>query len=324
MNDTELVYAMVLDGKGGGRELSEEQVLNWKPEQGLLWVHLGLTDDETKPSWLERLGGIDGVTAGALRSEVPRPRAHSQGSNLLTVLRGVNFNPGSEPEDMVALRGRFEENRIITLRRPKVMAIQDLRACLLVGRGPTDVGDFLVDLINRLLDRMIGLVGELGESVDNLEDRVLEERSHDLRPVLAKVRRQAISLRRFMAPQRDVLSRLPNESVPWLDDLHRARLREEAERIARYVEEIDADRDRAAVTQEELSSHLAERLNHTMFVLSVVTVVFLPLGLITGLLGINVGGMPGVDNPWAFSIVSIGLTVMAVALLIVFRRLRML
>ena len=121
-----------------------------------------------------------------------------------------------------------------------------------------------------------------------------------------------------------MLARLPTEAVTWLTDLDRARLREEAERIARLVEDIDADRERAAVTQEELSNRLAEETNRTMYVLSLVAAIFLPLGLLTGLLGINVGGIPGTESPWAFTIVTLGLVGLAGGLVVAFRRMRLL
>ena len=65
-------------------------------------------------------------------------------------------------------------------------------------------------------------------------------------------------------------------------------------------------------------------MNKNMYVLSLVAGIFLPLGLLTGLLGINVGGMPGEGNAWAFAIVCIVLVAMAAAVLWIFRRMRLL
>jgi zinc transporter len=92
------------------------------------------------------------------------------------------------------------------------------------------------------------------------------------------------------------------------------------DRALRFVEDLDSARDRAAVAQDELSSRLSEQMNKTMYVLSIVAGIFLPLGLLTGLLGINVGGMPGVDSHWAFIIVCVILVVVAVGQVIFFRR----
>jgi zinc transporter len=117
-----------------------------------------------------------------------------------------------------------------------------------------------------------------------------------------------------------VLTRLATEQLPWLSDRQRARLREVADRITRYVEDLDAARERAAVTQEELASRLSEQMNQIMYVLSIVAALFLPLGFLTGLLGINVGGIPGTESKIAFALVCLLMLVIAGAELWMFRR----
>ena len=100
------------------------------------------------------------------------------------------------------------------------------------------------------------------------------------------------------------------------------RLREISDSTTRYVEDLDAIRDRATVTQEELNGRMAEQMNRTMYVLSIVAGIFLPLGLLTGLLGINVGGIPGTENRWAFTIFCSLLLIIAVAQVWLFKRMK--
>jgi zinc transporter len=76
--------------------------------------------------------------------------------------------------------------------------------------------------------------------------------------------------------------------------------RAEADRMTRYVEDLDAARERPAVTQEELGNRLSEQMNTRMYVLSIVAAIFLPLGFPTGLFGINVAGIPMAENPEGF------------------------
>ncbi len=108
-----------------------------------------------------------------------------------------------------------------------------------------------------------------------------------------------------MAPQRDAFAKLITDKIAWFDDDSRLRLREVSDRLIRHIEDLDAVRERAAVTQEELLSRLSDQMNTRMYVLSIVAAIFLPLGFLTGLLGINVGGIPGTENPWAFLIFSV-------------------
>ena len=88
--------------------------------------------------------------------------------------------------------------------------------------------------------------------------------------------------------------------MPWLDATARSRIVEAGDRMTRTVEELDAARDRAAVTQEELQSKIGEATSQRLYVLSVITAIFLPLGFVCSLLGVNVGGVPLQHDDWAF------------------------
>jgi len=298
-----LICASLFDGKGGGQELDWNGVTAWKPGDGLLWVHLDRTGARAR-NWIENESAMDPVLIRTILAPDLRPRVLPVGDALFVTLRGINLNPGADPEDMVAVRVWAEPGRIISVRHRRLMAVQDIRDRLSAGNGPCTTGDFLVRLADGLIDRMSGIIGDLEDRVDELEDRVLTGGQADLRGELSDIRRVAITLRRYLAPQRDAMNRLHAEPVAWLTALDHAMLREIADRTTRYVEDLDAARERAAVVQEELAARMADRMNRTMYVLTVLSAILLPPSLLTGLLGINVGGMPGVDHPWAFAIVA--------------------
>ena len=97
------------------------------------------------------------------------------------------------------------------------------------------------------------------------------------------------------------------------------RLRDEADRVTRYVGVLDAAREHAAVAQQELTRHLPDRMNRRVYVLSVVAAIFLPLRWLTGLLGINVGGIPLTDNLLGFGTIVALRVALTPAQVIVFR-----
>lgn len=317
-----LVGAFVFDGRGGAREIDWEEVEAWTPEQGFLWLHLDYTEERVQ-KWLEEKSGIEHVVRASLAAEETRPRSLVSRDGLHVILRTVNLNPGADPEDMVSLRIWVDASKAVTLRQRRVMAIADLRDSLREGEGPNDAGSFLVETCNLIAARVAGVLTDLDDAVDELEDRVLTAESHDLRSQIGALRRQSIALRRHLAPQRDALGRLQYEKVSWLDEMDRQHLREDADRITRLVEDLDSARDRAAVVQEELNTRLSDQMNRNMYLLSIVAAIFLPLGLLTGLLGINVGGIPGTESPWAFTIVCAILLVLAIALAVLFHLKRM-
>jgi zinc transporter len=316
-----LVYAYLLDGQGGGEVIDWRSIDNWDSSQGLLWIHLDSKMPETR-IWLEKQSGLSQITQESLLDQGTRPRDIVADQGLLVILRGVNCNPGEDPEDMVAIRMFFAGHRIITTRYRRVMAIQDVHKAINDRKGPCSVGDFLVMVAERIADRMGDIIADLEDSADEIEDTVLTAESHELRSKLADLRRKAISLRRYIAPQRDVLFRLVQERVSLINDIDRAHLREIAERTARFVEDIDSARDRASITQEELNNKLSEQMNRAMYTLSIMAAIFLPLGLLTGLLGINVGGIPGAEYKWAFTLVVVILIAIAIGLLIWFKKIK--
>jgi zinc transporter len=315
-----LVLAGVLDGRGGARRLDWEGVRSWRPSDGALWVHLDYGFESSR-NWLLRESGIDIVACAALLVEDPRPRVLSMGDSLLLIFRGINVNMGAQPEDMVAIRMWVEPNRIVTLRHRRIAAAQEQWEALMAGRGAVGSGDFVVKLCESLLS-LIGRVAEgIDDTVDDLEDSALGEQRAELRARIAHVRRQAIALRRYVAPQRDALVRLHGETVSWLAGEGRGRLREAADRMTRIIEQLDAARDRAAVTQEELASQTSELINRRLYVLSLVAAVFLPLSLVADLFGAGVGGVPLGDSPYGFVILIFALLGLSGFQLWLFRKL---
>ncbi len=303
-----LLYAYRLDGQGGGDRLDWDKVKQWEPEQGVLWLHLEYSDPAVQ-QWLQKESGLDEVTTEALLAEETRPRSMLTPNGLLLTLRGVNPNPMADPEDMVAVRLWSDGKRIITTRRRRLQVAADLHQAIDKGIGPVNAGEFVESLTDRMIERMTDVIDGISDDVDGLEEQVLTLESYELRPMIAELRRHAIGLRRYLAPQREAVSRLYSEKVGWLSDMDRLRLRESADRTTRFLEDLDMIRERAVVVQEELSSRLSEKMDRTMYILSIVAAIFLPLGFLTGLLGINVGGIPGADYSGSFLIFSIFLII---------------
>jgi zinc transporter len=281
-------------------------------------VHLDYTNDDHR-QWLESGSGLDPLIVEALLAEETRPRATTVNDGLLVALRGVTLTPGAEPDDMVAIRLWVEPGRMVSTRRRDLLSVADIVERLASATGSAGSAELLVELVDRLVWRMSDTVDQFEDRVAELEDRIVESGSAAMRHELATLRRQAITLRRYLAPQREALSRLNNAMAGWLDDNGILRLREAGDRLVRHIEDLDAVRERAAVVQEELLSRMSEQMNARMYVLSVVAAIFLPLGFLTGLLGINLGGIPGAENPLAFVIFIAMLILVLLLQLLIFR-----
>jgi zinc transporter len=302
---SELICAYRLDGEGRGEPLDWPEIHSWTQNFGAIWVHLDGTHDSTEV-WLREKSGLNAFVIDALLASETRPRCDEFDDGVLVILRGVNLNPGAEPEDMVSIRIWVEEHRVISTRLRHLMAVQDIREQLASGKGPITTGHLVVRLAARLTERMGPTIEDLSDQVAGLEDRLIgtdggeQINLRDVRHQLIDLRRVAISLRRYIAPQRDALNRLLQLQENWLDERIRGRLRETVDRVTRITEELDEVRERSAVVQDELMNRISQRMERTMYVLTVVATIMLPLGFLTGLLGINVAGIPGSETQWAF------------------------
>ncbi|MDX1581213.1 MAG: CorA family divalent cation transporter, partial [Alphaproteobacteria bacterium] len=96
-----LLHGLVLDGQGGARALSFADLESGVPPNS--WVHLDHHSPEVR-AWLVEKSGLDPLVCEALLAEETRPRCTPFGEGLVLILRGVNLNPGADPEDMVSLR----------------------------------------------------------------------------------------------------------------------------------------------------------------------------------------------------------------------------
>ena len=171
MPETEgLILACVLDGAGGGRFGGWDTVRGWSPGDGLLWVHLDFQVQSSR-DWLTRESGLDELACAALLASETRPRSLARGGGLLVDLRGVNLNPGSDPDDMISIRIWMDTERVLTLRHRHLATIDDLKDAIDEGQGPKDSGDFLVDLVDHLSKRMASSFEDLDRRIDALHGR---------------------------------------------------------------------------------------------------------------------------------------------------------
>jgi zinc transporter len=308
-----------LDSQGNGT------LLDWQPgaplpaHDGLSWLHLNYADRDVR-EWLLGSGLLPSPVAESLLDEETRPRVLHHGNGLLLTLRGVNLNPGAEPEDMVSIRLWIEEGRIISTRKRQLKSVKEIQTLLGTGQGPRSSGEFLLILLTLMTENIGSVIEELEDAMAEVEERIFETGGRNARQTLASLRRQAVALRRYLGPQREALARLVTERVPWMSMDDHFRIRETADELIRHIEDLDAVRERAALAHEEIVNHFSEQLNQRMFLLSVATVVFLPLGFLTGLFGINVGGIPGSDSPWGFGLFCLGTGAVAAGIVLIFKR----
>lgn len=284
----------------------------------LNWRHLNFSNaDDAR--WIRQDSGLPEIVADALLQDDSRPRTLQTHDGVLVILRGVNLNPGSEIEDMISIRVWVEEHRIISTGRRRLRTVEELRMAVEAGLGPRRTGDFLHRLIEQLGDFINEAIEQIEGFLDRAEDQVGDSTVIARNSPFSVLRRQTARIRRYIAPQKEALERLSriSDSVFGADD--RANFSEQANRMALILEDLDLVRERALVAQEEFLGIVAHEQNARMLVLSIVAAIFLPLSFLTGLMGMNVAGLPGLEYPWSFWILVVLMLLISAVVLVLFR-----
>ncbi|MGK7753538.1 MULTISPECIES: CorA family divalent cation transporter [unclassified Roseovarius] len=288
------------------------------PAEGYAWWHFDLKDPEL-PAWLA--DRVPSIPAETLLAPETRPRCDRYGDGLMLNFRGVNLNTDGPADQMVAVRMWVTAGLVVTVRVRRVFAIDAIRQEVEAGTAPLSPIAFVHDLAQRLMTRVQDTVFDLSRRVDLMEDSV-EDDEEDPPEDLAEDQRMAIRLRRYLAPQRDALVELVGTDSELVSPDARARLRELGNLAKLAVEELESMIGRMQAVQDHHATQADQRQNRNGYILSIVAAVFLPLGFITGLFGVNVAGMPGVDTPWGFAALCLGLVILTIAALWILRRLK--
>lgn len=284
-------------------------------EASYRWMHFDMGQDSTR-AWIRE--HLPEIAAMAMVQSETRPRSQGFDAGLLVNLRAINLNEGATAEDMVSLRLWMTDRLVVTGRFRKIFAIEDLRAEAESGAAAQDPASLVAAICHRLTNRIEEVSLNLEDRADALEDQILA--NHEAPPeVLADLRRKVIRLRRHIVPSRDALHVLASPDTQLIGKKQRALLRESANRMDRSVEEIVAIGDRLTAIADQIDALAANRIGRNGYVLSVVAAIFLPLGFLTGLFGMNVGGLPLVESEYGFFIVSVVMLAIGIGLYALFR-----
>ena len=289
--------AAILVGDGAVRTVtSEEAALYAGP--GFIWVHIDAGTDEELG--LLRGNDIPDVAANALVATETRPRCDRIEEGAIVNLRGPAAEELDDSDRLVSIRMWVRRGKVNSVTRRPLAATAAVAAQMEAGRI-RDPGDLVAAFARAISKQLDPEVAQLGDTLDDYESELDDSRAlYRLRTAITRIRSDAIAYRRFVAPNRDALVTLAELDFLWLAEEDRLHIREAADRFARMTEELEAVRERAALLHEQLTDLRGEQMDSRSLVISIVAFIFLPLTFITGLLGMNVEGIPYANEPWAF------------------------
>lgn len=291
------IHSCQLDGKGGMLPLNDKsEATAGQPA----WLHIDYEQEESL-AWLQSTKLLPESFKEALAGESYRPRVARQGDGTLIILRSVNLDSNSMPDPLVTIRIYITDNLIISTRHRPIYAIDEVVNELKRKTGPAHCGSWLVEVLDCLTDQASNFIDDIHGRVIDLEDGLLD-RTIPGRGEISLIRKQLIVLRRHLAPQRDVFSRLASERLSWMTNEDRHRMQDIADRLGRGSEDLDATIARTTVLVDEINALIAESMNRRTYTMSLMAMLFLPATFLTGLFGVNLGGIPGGNKGGAFTI----------------------
>ena len=283
--------------------------------RGMLWVDVFQPDSNDAAFLQEEFGFHPLVLENAVDPQTNLPRVEDFGQYLFVNARSVDYTSETNILETADIGLFIGINYVVTVYHVEMPSIEAIKRLVEIDGRPLMKGpsffahaqfDALIQAIIPTLDRMV-------ERADAIEEQILETPDHSSLLALSSLKRSALGLNRALLPQREVVSRLGRREFPLISDGADIYFRDSFEDMVRVQATNDSIRERTDSALATYLSVVGNRQNEIMKVLSIVATVFLPLGLVASLFGMNFQHMPGLDFRWGYHIV-IGLTIVAVAL----------
>jgi zinc transporter len=300
---------------GAGRPTESQEAAAWIAGAGnadaFLWLHFNLTHTAAE-RWLLQHAGLSETFFETLKEGVHSTRIERAEQSLVAVINDVRFDFSFEASDIATLWIHVDRRLIVTARRESLRSVDRLRTAVKRGETMRSPVELLEHLLRDQADVLVGIVRQTTSKIDDLEDELLAGRLDHKRIRLGRLRRLLVRLQRLLAPEPAALFRLLQFPPEWMTGEDSQMLRQSTEEFSVALRDMGALQERIKLLQEEIAAQVGEQNNRSLFVLTVVTVLALPINIMAGLFGMNVGGVPLSDHAHGFWIV-VGIVVLVTA-----------
>jgi zinc transporter len=266
---------------------------------GFIWLHFDLTDASAK-AWMRTHLALADEFFDALEQDSRSTRIEDAQDNLVAVVNDVAYDFSFDPSEIATLWMHVGRQAAVSARAHPLRSIDRLRASVKQGARFGSSVDLLIHLMKDQGDVLISIVREATLKVDSIEDSLLRGRPKHQRTELGKLRRVLVRLQRLLAPEPAALFRLLRQPPPWIVERDLDEMRQATEEFSLVLRDLAALQERIKLLQEEIAAQVSEQTNRNLFMLTMVTVLALPINITTGFFGMNVGGIPFAEYPFGF------------------------
>ncbi len=285
-----------------------------------IWLHFSLSNASCQP-WLRQNLPLPEAFYDSLGGATGTARLEQDAEVLVAVIQDVLFDFKFDPSAVATASLCIEPRLLVSVRLRPLRSIDHLRAAVRRGQTFRSTTEIFAHLLRDQSDVLVDILRQATQRVDQIEDGLLAQRISVSRSELGTLRRVLVRLQRQLAPEPAVLFRLLNRPPAWITEEDRQDLRQAAEEFSAAIGDTGMLIERVKLLQEEMAALVTEQTNRTLYVLTFVTVLALPIMLVSGLFGMNVGGIPMADDHLGFFKVAGGLLTIT-ALLAYFALLR--
>jgi zinc transporter len=303
-----LICGFLMHPDASATELDSAVAAQWiashKNDQteDFLWLHFNLGHTTTE-KWLSQNAALPEEFFEGLREGSHSTRIELVESSLLAIVNDVHYDFSFEPSEISTLWLCVSERVVITARRRPLRSIDKLRIAVKAGEIIRSPLELLIHLLRDQADVLVSIVRGVTLRIDQVEDKLLEGKLGLTRAGLGSLRRLLVRLQRLLAPEPASLFRLLQLPPAWIDESDATELRQSTEEFTVVLRDMTALQERIKLLQEEIAAHVNEENNRSLYVLTIVTVLALPINIIAGLLGMNVGGIPLAQHAHGFWII---------------------
>jgi len=296
-----------LFGRGAPLPIEAGEAIAWlgrdTAEDEFLWLHFNLANTASE-KWLHDHTALAQEFYDSLHDGARSTRIEQADDTLVAVVNDVLHDFSFEPSDISSLSLSVDRRLVVSARRKPLQSIERLRQAVHRGETMASTMELLTHLLRDQADVLTRIVRDATLKVDSIEDKLLSGKLQYKRAGLGSLRRVLVRLQRLLAPEPAALFRLLQRPPAWVAAQDRQELRESSEEFAVVLSDMAALQERIKLLQEELAAAVNEANNRSLYVLTIVTVLALPINLIAGLLGMNVGGIPLADDADGFWIIA--------------------
>ena len=303
-----LVCGYLFSPGGVGRAIGSSEALDWlrrsAADQGsdFLWLHFTLTNNASE-KWLRENLTLPDAFLEALHEGSRSTRIEYSDGRLVAVVNDALYDFSFAASDIATMWLSLDRHAVISARRKPLRSVDRLRASVNKGELFGSTVELLIHLLHDQADVLVQIVREAIATVDGIEDSLLADRLEIGRVDLGALRRVLVRLRRLLAPEPAALFRLLNHPPEWITALDLQELRQSTEEFSVALDDMAALLERIKMLQEEVAAQVNAQNNRSLFLLTIFTVLALPINIIAGLLGMNVGGIPLAQDGHGFWIV---------------------